>query len=30
MKGFKEIIVIHNLRDITSAELLEHVWQIQI
>ncbi|CAD8186951.1 unnamed protein product [Paramecium octaurelia] len=30
LKQFKEIIVIHNLKDITNPNLIQHVWSVQI
>ncbi|EAR86836.1 50S ribosome-binding GTPase (macronuclear) [Tetrahymena thermophila SB210] len=29
-KTFREIIVIHNLKEVESSEILEHVWQTQV
>ncbi|CAK70642.1 unnamed protein product (macronuclear) [Paramecium tetraurelia] len=29
-KTFREIIVIHNLKDVESTEILEHVWSTQV
>lgn len=27
---FREIIVIHNLKDVEAPEILEHVWATQV